>query len=123
MGYATNGNLIQIKLGEILKNNDNCVFVATENKEVIGWIHGFYTIRVESDSFVEIGGLVVDKKYQNMGVGKKLVEKIHCWANSLGCNNMRVRCNTKRKEAHIFYEKIGFELNKEQKVFGKKLIV
>ena len=121
LGYKSNNDIIQNRLTEILKNNDNCVFVVLENEEIIGWIHGFYTRRVESNSLVEIGGLVVDENYRKRGIGKILVERINKWAESKECKKVRVRCNTVRKETHIFYEKIGFKINKEQKIFDKQL--
>ncbi|MCB0745812.1 MAG: GNAT family N-acetyltransferase, partial [Ignavibacteriae bacterium] len=58
LGYETLNTDIQNRLNTILKHPENCVYVATVNGKVIGWIHGFYSMRVESDFFVEIGGLV-----------------------------------------------------------------
>lgn len=121
LGYASNKEETQNRLSEILKTNDHCVFVATDHEKVIGWIHGFYALRVESSPFVEIGGLVVDQHYQKRGVGKTLLEKVYEWAKSKECDKLRVRCNELRKESHIFYEHLGFELNKVQKIFSKGL--
>lgn len=121
LGYESDNNTIQKRLTGILDNNDNCVFVALENEKIIGWIHGFYSRRVESDPFIEIGGLVVDENYRKNGIGKILVEKIIKWSDSKKCKKLRVRCNIIRKEAHIFYQKIGFKINKEQKVFDRHL--
>ncbi len=49
LGYKSNNSIIKNRLTEILKNNDNCVFLAVDNENIIGWIHGFYSQRVESD--------------------------------------------------------------------------
>lgn len=122
LGYNSQHIEIQKRLFEILKNNDNCVFVAVYNETIIGWIHGFYTLRVESDFFTEIGGLVVHDKYRNRGIGKKLVENVIHWSKLKKSDKLRVRCKTIRKESHKFYERIGFTLNKEQKIFDKTLI-
>lgn len=121
LGYVSNHNETRNRLIEILKNSDNCVYVAVDNNKIIGWIHGFYALRVETDSFVEIGGLIVDENCRNMGVGKILIEKTVAWAHSKNCNHIRVRCNELRKESHAFYRHIGFQLNKMQMVFAKKL--
>ncbi len=121
LGYKTLNTDIKIRLGKILKNPDNCVYVAIETENVIGWIHGFYSMRLESDFFVEVGGLVVDENFRKNGVGKKLVEKVKEWTKLKNCNKVRVRCNFIRKESHQFYEKIGFEMNKKQKIFDKQL--
>ena len=99
----------------------NCVYVACINENIVGWIHGFYSMRVESEFFVEIGGLVIEKRFRKIGIGKKLVEKVTEWAELKNCRKVRVRCNLLRTESHEFYQKIGFEMNKIQKIFDKKL--
>ncbi|TPG34824.1 GNAT family N-acetyltransferase [Flavobacterium pectinovorum] len=121
LGYKTSLEKIQNRISEILNNADNCVYVIIDNENIIGWIHGFYSLRVESDSFVEIGGLVVDENYRRKGVGKILVTKVIEWACSKKSNKIRVRCNTLRKETHVFYDRIGFIETKEQKIFDMEL--
>ncbi|MDI9310479.1 MAG: GNAT family N-acetyltransferase [Limnohabitans sp.] len=106
----------------LAENKNNILNVAIFKTKIIGWIQGFYTLRLESDSFVEIGDLVVHDEYRNKGVDKLLVESISEWTKNKECETIRVRCNTKRIESHIFYAKINFQLNKEQKIFDKKLI-
>uniref|UniRef100_UPI00404A3EE3 GNAT family N-acetyltransferase n=1 Tax=Gelidibacter sp. TaxID=2018083 RepID=UPI00404A3EE3 len=121
LGYHTNTIDIQSRLFDVLKHPDNCVYVIVTNEKVVGWIHGFYTLRVESAAFIEIGGLVVDKNFRKMGIGKLLVEKIYEWAESKECNKIRVRCNEVRIESHLFYDNLGFKLNKVQKIFSLEL--
>jgi len=121
LGYSSNPNEILLRLEALLKSPDHCVFVAVEEEKVRGWIHGFYALRVESDPFVEIGGLVVDENSRKKGLGKMLIEHVNLWAESKGCKDVRVRCNILRKESHDFYERLGFVENKVQKIFGKKL--
>jgi len=121
LGYPSEIIEVQKRLMELLQNNDNCIFVALEDEKIVGWIHGFYSRRIESESFVEIGGLVVDIKYRKKGIGKLLVEEINKWSSTKQCNRIRVRCNIVRKESHLFYQQLGFEINKEQKVFDRRL--
>ncbi len=121
LGYETTREKTQQRLSEILNNNENCFFVAVDDTLVVGWIHGFYSIRVESESFVEIGGLVIDKNHRKKGIGKMLMEKVCIWSSLKKCDNIRVRSNTIRKESHQFYKNIDFIEIKEQKVFGKQL--
>lgn len=121
LGYKSNTDDTQTRLSAAIKLNDNCVFVATDNETVIGWIHGFYAIRIETDPFVEIVALVVDSGYRMRGVGKMLISCVDKWAHTKTCNKLIVRSNAIRKEAHLFYENMGFRLNKEQKIFDKQL--
>lgn len=121
LGYESNNDAIRNRLNEMLIDDDNRVFVATSDKKVIGWIHGFYTLRIESDPFVEIGGIVVHENYRNFGIGKILTKHLVKWAESKNCKRIRARCNIKRFESHRFYENMGFTLCKEQKTFDKEL--
>lgn len=121
LGYATEDNVMQGRLAVILPKDDNCVLLAVADEQILGWVHGVYALRVESGCFVEIAGLVVDEHQRRKGIGKLLVEQVAQWAQSKGCNSIRVRCNVTRTESHRFYEGLGFGLNKEQKVFDKKL--
>jgi N-acetylglutamate synthase-like GNAT family acetyltransferase len=121
LGYETTNEKIQKRLADISNNDDNCIFVIVDNENIIGWIHGFHSLRVESDSFIEIGGLVVDENYRRKGLGKMLIKKIIEWSHFKKSNKIKVRCNTLRKETHAFYNNIGFIEIKEQKIFDMKL--
>jgi GNAT superfamily N-acetyltransferase len=121
LGYQSTTEKIRSRLSAILNHDDHCVVVVTGNEKIIGWIHAVYSLRVESDPFVEIAGLVVDEGFRRKGMGKMLVEKIIEWTRSKGNDKIRVRCNTVRKEAHIFYNSLGFSETKEQKIFDLKL--
>ena len=117
LGYNSTNERIQKRLSEILSNTDHCIFVIIADENIIGWIHGLYSLRVETDSFIEIGGLVIDENYRKKGIGRMLVEQLIEWSNFKKCNKIRVRCNTIRKDAHEFYKNIGFIEIKEQKIF------
>ena len=121
LGYSADKSQIRDRLSAIIDLNDHCLYAAEINNEVVGWIHGFIAYRVESDAFVEIGGLVVDDKHQKQGVGKTLVDEVIVWAKNKSIARLRVRCNKVRNEAHTFYKRIGFEETKEQKIFDKNI--
>ncbi|MEN2489668.1 GNAT family N-acetyltransferase [Flavobacterium sp. B11] len=121
LGYKSAIEKTEHRLSQILKNDDNCVLVILDNENIIGWIHGFYSLSVESDPFVEIGGLIVDEKYRRNGIGEILVKKLIEWAQLKRSHKIRVRCNALRREAHLFYDKIGFVETKEQKIFDMEL--
>ena len=68
---------------------------------------------------INILGIVVDKNYRGKGYGKRLMEKIEEWAKENNCNGIRLTSNANRKAAHLFYEKIGYKSEKEDKYFIK----
>ncbi|HAQ37834.1 MAG TPA: GNAT family N-acetyltransferase [Saprospirales bacterium] len=119
LGYKTPHVAVLKRLKEILKNPEHCVLVAVDHDQIIGWVHGIYSLRIESEIFVEITGLIVDQDHRNKGTGKKLVEHVQNWAKLQNCKLLRARTNTLRAESHPFYEKLNFTLNKEQKVYDK----
>ena len=80
-------------------------------------MHVFYTMRIETGPFCEIGGLVVDEGERGKGAGRALIEKAIEWSRTRDVATLRVRSNTIRTEAHIFYRKMAFEEVKEQKIF------
>lgn len=116
LGYAASESETRAGLKSIKENHDNCAMVAVENGQIVGWIHGFYTVRIEAVAFVEIAGLVIDENHRKKGIGKLLIEKIYDWARTKKCTKIVVRSNETRKETAIFYEKLGFKLNKVQRV-------
>ncbi len=100
-------------------NNTHHVWVYEEDGRVLGWIHGFVSLRVASEPFIEIGGIVVDDAIRRMGIGTKLIEHIRDWADELGYG-LRVRSNTKRQDTHDFYKALGLQEEKEQYVFIRR---
>lgn len=121
LGYAATTIQIQKRLHLLHGHPEHGVFGAYLNGKIIGWVHAFFALRVESDSFVEIAGLVVEEQYRGKGVGGRLVEAVAQWALPFNCP-LRVRCNEKRTASHQFYLKAGFEERKTQKVFVRSII-
>ncbi len=121
LGYPAVPDAAQRRIAAVLEHPDHCTFAAVIGEHLVGWIHGFYTVNLESDPFVAIAGLVVDEKYRRKGIGKVLIEQVIDWTVSKKCGRVRVRCNAVRKESHRFYEALGFSEVKEQKVFDMRL--
>ncbi len=121
LGYKTANDETLQRLTEILTSDNYCVFVAVADEKIAGWIQGCYSLRVESETFVEIGGLVIDENFRRMGLGKTLVDKVIEWSVFKNCKKVRVRSNVMRGTAHEFYKNLGFVESKEQKVFSKSI--
>jgi GNAT superfamily N-acetyltransferase len=117
LGYEISIEDTQSCIQQILQRNDDISLVATIENNIVGWIHAFKAYRIETKPFIEIGGLVVDETHRGKGIGKLLVNEIKNWCIANNIYDLRVRCNTKRKDSHQFYRQIGFTEMKEQKVF------
>lgn len=122
LGYPANVNKTLQRIKLMANMATNCIFVALANEQVVGWTHAFYTVRIESDPFVEIGGLVVDAAHRNKQIGKKLILQVIDWARETNVQMLKVRCNVIRTESHVFYERAGFNLSKSQKIFEMKIL-
>ena len=121
LGYDATDSETAERLRAVMADKMQCAYVAVAEGNVIGWIHCFYAIRIESAPFVEIGGLVVDANARGAGVGRKLVQQVMEWGAQRAITSIRVRTNTARHGTHQFYQKRGFTETKEQKVFDLKL--
>ncbi|KQB99734.1 GNAT family N-acetyltransferase [Pedobacter sp. Hv1] len=117
LGYGNDFNLLFERTKKIIETADNCVFVAKSGDKIVGWIHGFIALRIETPLFVEIAGLVVSQDFRKQHIGKNLINAVKEWSISVGIYKVRLRCNVIRTESHKFYKNLGFEQNKQQMVF------
>jgi GNAT superfamily N-acetyltransferase len=118
LGYPSSLEEIHQRIHSISASDNDIAYVALlEDHLVVGWIHVFYTLRLESPSFCEIGGLVVHEEWRGKGVGSVLVGHAKGWCKAKGIQTLRVRSNVKRKKAHSFYLREGFAEVKKQSIF------
>lgn len=122
LGYPTSSLQASDRLRMILESNEHAVIVACKDDDsVVGWIHVFLTLRVESDPFAELGGFVVEEQHRGCGAGRRLLAAVEKWVIDRGAGKLRVRCQLNRFDAHRFYERLGFSRIKEQLVFDKPM--
>ena len=77
-------------------------------------IVGFCSLSVKNNfrkagSIGNVDELVVDEHYRGQGIGKKLMDRIEEIAVSNHCKQIELESSFHRKEAHRFYENIGFK--------------
>jgi GNAT superfamily N-acetyltransferase len=53
--------------------------------------------------------MVVDESHRGRGIGSQLLEQLISWARDQGCSDIELDSALHRKDAHVFYEKRGFE--------------
>ena len=121
LGYKNSLSETTFFLDIIQKDADHAVFVAVLDGELVGWIEVAFLTRLESGSFCEIVGLIVNERYRRIGAGKLLMDSALKWSGEKNSKKIRVRCNVKRQDTHSFYEHAGFTIAKEQKVFDLKI--
>jgi GNAT superfamily N-acetyltransferase len=121
LGYPLHADQVRRNTRAVLGDKDHSAFVAFDGETVIAWIGVAMAVQIELPAFCEINGLVVDKQYRGKGIGKLLIEEAKQWAREKGLDTIRLRCNVKRTETHLFYQYLGFEEIKQQKVFEIKI--
>ncbi len=120
LGYPSSVRQLVDRLVSILDSSEHLVLVAhLPDGEVVGWIHVFLALRIESDSFAELGGFVVTERLRSRGIGRALLEVAEKWVERQGIKKLRVRTRSTRRDAQAFYEKLGFSLTKQQHVYDK----
>ncbi|HXW54392.1 MAG TPA: GNAT family N-acetyltransferase [Candidatus Cybelea sp.] len=122
LGYESTGEGIATRLAEIENMREYAIFVAElPDGEIAGWVSVFVYRTVTADARAEISGLIVDARARSLGIGRRLLERAEEWARQKGCSAVGLRSNVTREQAHNFYERCGYRVNKTQKSFRKSL--
>jgi ribosomal protein S18 acetylase RimI-like enzyme len=90
---------------------DKTIFVAElDNLKIVGMVSVIFLQRLNQPTMeMYIPELVVLKKYQNQGIGKKLINSCIALAKEKKCHRIRLESGNQRKDSHEFYKHLGFE--------------
>ena len=109
LGYNIAENDLAIRINQMQKDKNYCIFVAENDNKVIAFIGLHIGLAFEfSGKVMRIIALAVKRDYQRQGIGKKLLQT----AENYGAENQNaiisVNSGLQRTSAHQFYEKQGF---------------
>ena len=83
--------------------------------EIVGFISCKGQSLLHHEGLVfEIQELIVTAAHQGKGLGRKLIAELKPDLEKLGAISLEVTSNKRRKEAHAFYQSVGF-LNSHEK--------
>ncbi|MEQ6291288.1 GNAT family N-acetyltransferase [Vogesella sp. GCM10023246] len=120
LGYPTDSATLAARLSVLLAAPEQHLLCVVETEgRVCGWIHGYLRPLLESDSCVEVGGLVVAADCRGQGLGARLLAACEAWAAARGVAEVSVRCAEHRLDAHRFYQREGYSHIKTQLTFRK----
>ena len=114
MGYDYPLANTRNNLEKLLKDNMNTIIVATIENIVIGYIHYCDYQCIYASPMKNIMGIAVSKKYQNKGIGRKLIFEMEKRTREDGIKIIRLSSGAERKMAHKVYESYGYKGNKNQ---------
>ena len=109
---------------KLTKDNNHHIIIGFENEQtrkIIGFVHAESYESLYMEAGLNILALAVDCNFQGQGIGKKLMSYIEDYALENNISFIRLNSNVCRKEAHKFYESIGYVCDKTQKRLIKKL--
>ena len=121
LGYNSSPSQVEKRLTAVLHDSKHLILAADAAGEVVGWAHAYLCCLVETDMYVELGGLVVDESHRGRGVGAKLLAEVEKWARQNGARAVSLRSNTIRSKAHKFYAARGYAQIKTQHAFRKSI--
>lgn len=122
LGYTSSTEEIRDRFLSLeSRKEETVIFVAEINNQVVGWVHvHVYRLLIDAPE-IEIGGIVVDKRFRGKGVGAQLIKAAEDWASEQGYSSVYLRSNVIRDDAFKFYKRLGYELVKSQHAFRKKI--
>ncbi len=121
LGYSTTAGDIVERVTSLAGSSSSAAFVIEIDGTVAGWIHVGAYMSLESGPVAEIAGLVVTERRRGQGLGHALVAEAEAWARAKGHRRFRVRSNVTREATRRFYEGLGFQVTKQQRVFDRLL--
>jgi GNAT superfamily N-acetyltransferase len=107
---STNYNKLE-EVFEVVKANDNYILLgAFVDGELVGSVMGIvcHDLVGECKPFMVLENVVVASRARRQGIGYKLMAAIETIAHERGCWYIILVSGEQRKEAHIFYEKLGY---------------
>ena len=122
LGYASEETQIKLRLDHVTADKNQRLFVAEDSGgEVVGWVHVNFGRWLVVDPRGEVMGLIVSAAMRGRGVGRRLMQAAEAWTKHRGGTLLTLRSNIVRKEAHGFYEGIGYKITKTSLNFAKTL--
>lgn len=109
LGYNVAENDLAIRINQMQKDKNYCIFVAENDNKVIAFIGLHIGIAFEfSGKVMRIIALAVKRDYQRQGIGKKLLQTSENYGAENQTAIISVNSGLQRTSAHRFYEKQRF---------------
>ncbi len=105
----------QILEGYLINSNIILLVIENSTKSVLGFLSAIGQNLLHHEGMVyEIQELIVTASYQGRGLGSLLIEALQSELKDKDVKSIEVTSNKRRKEAHAFYEAMGFKNSHEK---------
>lgn len=111
--HKSNFELMAKNFEWIERNEDYILLGAKYNGKLVGSLMGIicHDLVGECRPFMVIENVVVSSTFRGQGIGRKLMIEIENVGKSKNCHYTMFVSGAKRKEAHKFYESLGYNLD------------
>ena len=110
LGYPGCEAFMARRLAQLLAHPDESLLVAEADGCVLGLISLHFVPQLAlAGDFCRISYLCVTQRARGLGVGALLEQAAHAAARQRGCERIELHCNERRRDAHRFYARQGYE--------------
>lgn len=96
-------------LSERLKRGEAVAFLAVKDDKAIGFVNCYHQFSsVKMSSFVILNDLYVLDSFRNLGVGRKLIDKVKKYAAENGFSGVQLETEITNEPGNHLYPKSGF---------------
>lgn len=123
LGYPTAPEAIAERMARITAHAEaDALLVAVDEADrPMGWAHVEVRDTLVAPHAAQLMALVVADGARNRGVGRDLLAAAETWASERGCERLLVATRVTREDAHRFYRREGYEIDKTSHIFEKPL--
>jgi GNAT superfamily N-acetyltransferase len=112
LGYRTSAAQMHQRLAVLLSRPDHHTFVACMAHRVVGMASVWLGYAIEFDGrYGRITAVSVDERVRRQGVGRALMQYVEQWLRAQHAAMVTLTSAAHRREAHRFYESLGYEGN------------
>ena len=100
--------LLNERFQEMAGQGYECL-VAVQEDEIVGVCGMWITTRLYCGKQIEVDNVVVSPSVRSQGLGKKLMQWVYDYANSIDCETVELNTYITNSKSHKFYYNEGFE--------------
>jgi GNAT superfamily N-acetyltransferase len=110
LGYPTSPEAVASRIRRIDSSDADSLLVAELDGKIVGLAGIHVSLAIEYDEPVaKLSAIVVDERYRRRGIGETLVAAVEDESRRRGCCLVFLTTAERRKDAHAFYDRVGFE--------------
>ncbi|WP_438836394.1 GNAT family N-acetyltransferase [Streptococcus pluranimalium] len=123
LGYPVTLETTEKQFQKIAQNPKHMLigFEDHSSQQIIGYVHAEVYESLYTEAGLNVLALAVLPNSQGLGIGKALMQGLEEQAKVAGFAFIRLNSGSHRKEAHAFYQQIGYNSDKTQLRFIKEL--